>query len=189
MKTNELTKLNWAWSGLVALTLIAGSELRAAASAGQATEGRPRIGVYDSRAVAYAHFWTDEHQRALKEQAQAAKTAQAAGDTSQAKTLQKALADQQHKIHRQVFSTAPAAEALAAIQPRIPEIQKQAGVTALVSKWDEPALKSHETAERVDVTGLLVGEFKPSEKQRKVIEAITAKPPVPLEQIDKLGHE
>ena len=51
------------------------------------------------------------------------------------------------------------------------------------------ALKSHKTAEQVDGTGHLVREFKPAEKQRKVIEGITAKPPVPLEKIDKSGHK
>ena len=51
------------------------------------------------------------------------------------------------------------------------------------------APKSHKTAEQVDGTGLLVREFKPTEKQRKVIEGIAAKPPVPLEQIDMPGHK
>ena len=49
--------------------------------------------------------------------------------------------------------------------------------------------KSHKTAEQVDKTGLLVREFKPTEKQRKVIEGIAAKPPVLLEQIDMPGHK
>jgi len=51
------------------------------------------------------------------------------------------------------------------------------------------APKSHKTAEQVDGTGLLVREFNPSQKQLKVIEGITAKPPVPLDQIDKPGHK
>lgn len=147
----------------------------AIAQVGATNEGKAstqRIGVYDSRVVAYAHFWTMEHQRQLKDKAQAAKAAKATGDKAQFDKLSKELADQQERIHREVFSTAPAEEAMAALKARLPEIQKEAGVSALMSKWDKHAMESNKSAEKVDVTDLLVREFKLEPKQIKTIEEI-----------------
>jgi hypothetical protein len=148
-----------------------------------------RIGVYDSRVVAYAQFWTAEHQKQLKEKAEVGKAAKAAGDKAQFNKLSKEMADEQDRLHRQVFSTAPAEEAMAALQPRLPEIQKQASVTALVSKWDKQALADHKSAQRVDVTDLLVREFKLDPKQMKTIEEIKKQKPVPLDKIDKMHND
>ena len=145
-----------------------------------------RIGIYDSRAVAYAHFWSESFQSKLNEQMTAARTAKQAGDTARFKELDTALRQMQDQLHRQVFSTAPADEALAALKGQIPEIEKQAGVTVLVSKWGEAALKKHPHAEPVDVTGQLVREFKPTEKQLKVIADLQKQKPLSLEKCDEL---
>jgi hypothetical protein len=145
-----------------------------------------RIGVYDSRAVTYAWFWTDTQQRQLKELTQSARAAKAAGETKRFQELSATLRRLQDEMHREVFSTAPADRALAAIKERIPEIEKSAGVAALVSKWDEPALRKYPDADRVDVTGQLVQEFKPTEKQLKVIADLQKQKPVPLEECNEL---
>ncbi len=145
-----------------------------------------RVGVYDSRAVAYAHFWSEPYQGKLKEQIGAARAAKQAGDTALSKELAGTLRQTQDQLHRQVFSTAPADEALAAIRERIPEIKKQAGVTVLVSKWDAPALAPYPNAEKVDLTGQLVREFKPAEKQLKVIADLQKQKPLPLEKCNEL---
>ena len=145
-----------------------------------------RVGVYDSRAVAYAWFWTDARQRRLQEQMQAARAAKAAGETNRLRELDAALRQQQDEMHREVFSTAPAAGALADLGGRIAEIQKAAGVVALVSKWDEAALRQYPSAGRVDVTDRLVREFKPAEKQQQVIREILKQKPLPLEECNEL---
>lgn len=179
MKTRGGTKC--LCSAVVAFTMIWSGRL----SAGQTNAAPERIGIYDSRVIAYAHFWGDDYQRQLTEQTRAAKAAKAAGDTVQFEKLSKALANEQQKIHQQVFSTAPAIEALAALQKRLPEIQKQAGVSVLISKWDDPALNQHKSAVQVDLTDALVKEFAPAGKHLKVIESIRSKPPLPLEQSAK----
>jgi hypothetical protein len=145
-----------------------------------------RVGVYDSRSVAYAWFWSTAHQRLLNELSQQARVAQAAGETNRFQTLAADLRRQQEVIHREVFSTAPPKEALAEIKDRIPEIEKQAGVTALVSKWDAAALKQFPRAETLDVTGQLVREFKPTEKQLKTISEIEKSKPLPLDECNEL---
>lgn len=143
------------------------------------------IGVYDSRAVAYAHFWTDANQNRLKEAFKEAKAAEEKGDHKKFKDLKKAMKEGQRKIHRQVFSVAPIDDVFEEIKDRLPAIEKQAGVSVLVSKWDEAKLKEYASAKQVDVTDALVTEFKPSPKHQKVIESIKRAKPVSLEQADQ----
>jgi hypothetical protein len=157
----------------------------AAAETNQTSAPEQKIGVYDSRVVAYAHFWTKDNQLKLDEARKRATAAKAAGDTAQFNELDQAFQDGQTKMHREVFSSAPPEEALAAVKDRIPEIQKQAGVSALISKWDERGLSLYKSATQVDVTDRLVREFHPTEKQWKTIAGIKQLKPVPLEQIGR----
>lgn len=143
-----------------------------------------RVGVYDSRAVAYAHFWTDAQQEKRKTMIAEVTTAKQQGDQKKLDELKASLQEGQRQIHRRVFSTAPIDDVLAEIKDRLPAIEKQAGVSALVSKWDEKGLKPYAKAEQVDVTDLLVNEFKPTEAHRKVIESIRKAKPISLEQAD-----
>lgn len=137
-----------------------------------------RIGVYDSRAVAYAHFNTPKHRKQIDADIAAAKAAQAAGNHAEFARLKKVVVDGQKRSHRQVFSTDPITNVLAQIQDRLPAIQKEAGVTALVSKWDRSTLRKYRSAEQIDVTDRLAAEFHPGAKELKVIEEIKRAKPV-----------
>ena len=179
MKTNLYPKLAIA-AALAAAVCVA--NLRAAE-----TNGIPsRIGTYDSRAVAYAHFSTAENLRQINKSKQAAQAARDAGQTNRFQELAAMLRQEQDEIHREVFSTAPATNALAALKERLPEIQKEAGVSTLVSKWDDEALKKYPGAEQVDVTDRLVREFKPTDKQLKVISGFEKSKPLPLDECNEL---
>jgi hypothetical protein len=144
------------------------------------------IGVYDSRAVAFAWFSSGKHQSQLNELMQTARAAKTAGDTNRFEKLAATLREQQDQIHREGFSTAPPTEALAELKERLPEIQQAAGVTALVSKWDEVSLKQFKGAEQVDVTDRLVREFNPTDKSLKAISELEKSKPLPLKQCDEL---
>ena len=148
-----------------------------------------RIGIYDSRAIAYAHFWSEAHQRKINELAKGAKEARAAGETERFKELDAALKSEQEQIHLRVFSTAPVDDVLAGMKDRLAEIQEEAGVARLVSKWDSKTLKENQRAQRVEVTDRLLREFKLSEKQMKVAKEIQTKPPLPLDKAEKLTRE
>jgi hypothetical protein len=89
---------------------------------------------------------------------------------------------QQEMAHKQAFSTAPVDDILAHITNSLPEIRKTAGVTAIVSKWDQTQLKRHPGAVTVDVTMKLVDAFQPKERQRKSAIEIQKHKPIPLEQ-------
>jgi len=146
-----------------------------------------RVGVYDSRAVTYAWFVSDAQMAELKKQVAAAKAAQASGDDAKFHEYSASLKAKQDQIHRELFSTAPAAEALAALQAKLPEIERAAGVSALVSKWDEASLNLYPAAVKVDVTDELVRALcQPTDKQLKTIESIEKAAPVPLEKCNEL---
>jgi hypothetical protein len=153
----------------LAIALALTGTLRASNLQAQTNAAPVRIGTYDSRAVAYAWFCSSNQMRQLHEQIKEAKAAKACGDTQRYHQLRSQLPRLQKQIMREVFGTAPAVEALAEIKDDLPEIQEAAGVNALVSKWDNAALKKYPGAERVDVTDRLVQEFKPTEKQLKMI--------------------
>jgi hypothetical protein len=144
-----------------------------------ATSGR--VGIYDSRVIAYAHFWSEPATKQRNDLVARAKAAKNAGDTEVLKTLEGQIATVHRRSHQQVFGTAPADEAMAALGPKRLALQQELGVDRLVSKWDAKVLQEIPETDRVDVTDRLVREFiTPTEKQRKIIESMKAAKPVAL---------
>jgi len=148
-----------------------------------------RIGTYDSRAIACAHFWSDGHQRKLNDLSKAAKAARADGDEERFKELETALKKEQETSHLQVFSTASVDDVLTGMKDHVTVVQKEAGVATLVSKWDEPALKKYRGARQMDVTDLLLREFQLDEKKMKVVQDIRKQKPLPLGQAQELTRK
>jgi hypothetical protein len=142
-----------------------------------------RIGVYDSRVIAYAHFWTDANMRKIKEMSEEAK---ANGQTERFTELSAKLKMEQERNHLQVFSTAPVDEVLAGMKERVAAVLKESGVSRLVSKWDEKTLKAYKSVQQVDVTDQLLREFKLNEKQLKVVADLRKQKPLPLDKAEEL---
>ena len=134
MKTNL-------YSALTIAAALAVASCAASLRAAETNTTAARIGIYDSRAVACAWFWNTNQMARLNELMQNARAAKSAGDTNRFNELAASLRQQQDEIHREGFSTATPTKALAELKERLPEIQKSAGVAALVSKWDDAALK------------------------------------------------
>jgi hypothetical protein len=116
----------------------------------------------------------------------AARAAKAAGDQATYAAIAKEMKELQSRSHLQVFSTAPIDDVMVALKARLPQLAAQAGVGEFVSKWDEAALQKFPVDARVDVTDLLVQEFKLPEPQMKTLEAIKRAPPVPLAEARRL---
>jgi len=157
----------------------AGQDKAAAETAAQATE---RIGVYDSRAVAVAFAGSPAHSRRLDRLRERQEAAKAAGDSE---GVSRAVAEAragQRRAHLQAFSTAPVDDILAELADVLPAIKKEVGVSALVSKWDEPELRRHAGADRVDVTSRLIDACQPTERQRRSAMEIQKHAPIPLER-------
>jgi hypothetical protein len=147
-----------------------------------------RVGVYDSRILSFAHFWSEPASRERNTLIAAAKAAKAAPDDARFKELDALLVAAQKRLHLQVFSTAPADNAMAALKDKLPAIQRELGITHLVSRWDESALQGVAEVDRVDVTDRLVRELLPSltEKQQKTITEMRKTKPLPLAEVTKL---
>jgi hypothetical protein len=172
---------------LLALAL-AGTGFGSVASAADSgtNAGPERIGIYDSRVIAYANFWTPAHQARRSELVKTTKAAKAAGQTEQFQKLDAELRAEREKNHLQVFSTAPVDEVLAGMKERVAAVQKEANVSRLVSKWDEATLKELKRAEKVDVTDQLLRGFTLNDKQQKVVAELRKQKPLPLKKAEEL---
>jgi len=139
-------------------------------------ESKPRIGVYDSRAIAVAYGASemrkthrtpsdveiDVAQEALDE-------AKAAGHKMQVAGLKAKLMKLRMRRGRSAFGKAPVDDILDLIRDRLPKIKQTAKVESLVSKWDSAELRQHRSAALIDVTLLIVAEFDPN---RKVLQSV-----------------
>jgi hypothetical protein len=176
----------------ILLFLFVGLFAHAAVGATEAPTDKPttppaaRVGIYDSRVVAYAYFWSAPQQQMAKERMAAAKTAKAAGDQATYAAIAQEMKERQSRSHLQVFSTAPIDEAMAVLNDRLPQLAAQAGVGKFVSKWDEAALQKFPEDARVEVTDLLVQEFKLPEPQKKRLEGFKRATPLPLDEARRL---
>jgi hypothetical protein len=150
-----------------------------------------RIGIYDSRAVAYAYFFTPAAMQHRSDLIARAKAAKAAGNTTEFAPLNAELVALQKRNHLQVFSTAPVDDAIAALQPKLPALLNELQVSRLVSKWDEPGLKNVAPTDQVDVTARLVHELlpNPSPQQSHTLASIQSTEPLPLAEAAKLADE
>ena len=181
MKTKSL------WFSAVSLVVAGWTPVQAAEPAPAATVAE-RVGVYDSRAVAYAHFWSADEQRRRDTVIAEGRAAKAAGKTAVFEEKSRLMSDYQKRMHEEVFSDAPATEAMAALAGRMPALLGELGVTRLVSQWDTKSLQTVPASSRVDVTEKLIRAFiTPDEKQRKVLDSMKTTKPVPRGQIGRAG--
>lgn len=147
-----------------------------------------RIGTYDSRAIAVAFSGSPAFKQRMVDLKDRHDKAEAAGDKKLIAKLKAEARAQQKMAHRQAFSTAPVDDILKHIAAQLPKIKKDAGVAAIVSKWNIEALAKHKSAERVDVTMRLVEALEPNERQKKIAIAIQEHEPVPIEEMKDHRH-
>lgn len=141
-----------------------------------------RIGIYDSRAVAVAYAGSSFQQTKMNELVTRQKQAKAAGDKKAIARIEAEGRAWQATLHQQGFGTAPVDDLLTNISNALPKIQAEAKVTQLISKWNEPELKKHASAEKIDVTMKLVDAFQPNERQRNYAIEIQKKKPAKLKE-------
>jgi hypothetical protein len=159
IRTADPARRLWLLLALLALLLIA--------PLARAADAVPRIGVYDSRAVAMAYAGSSFRRQKMDDLKARHQLALQAGDQQAAARLQAEGKAWQSTLHRQGFGTAPVDDLLVHIQAELPRIQREAGVSHLASKWDLLALACHPLAERIDLTMQLVDAFAPSAGQRQ----------------------
>lgn len=148
------------------------------------TESVTRIGVYDSRAIAVAFVGSEEFKTAMAALKAEHEAAAAVGDEQRVAALEAQAAAQQERLHQQGFATAPVDDILTHVADQLPAIKAGASVETLVSKWDQAALSTYPTAERVDVTMALVDALAPTDRQRERAIEIQKVDPAPIEEVD-----
>ena len=170
----------------VVLVLVMGALGCASKLAATPENENVRIGIYDSRAIAVGWANTEPFNAwwgSLQSEYQKAKST---GDQQRVDELE-AEAEARHRLqHMQAFSTAPVDDILATIEDSLPRIMEDAGVTLLVSKWDQETLDKYPSAELVDVTMMLVDAFQPSERQRQLAIEIQTQDPISLDEAEKI---
>lgn len=171
---------------LIALAMLAVIFLVLARGSVSAAE---RVGTYDSRLVAFAAFWDVAHQIRLQARVREAREAKERGDLALQQSLANELSVLQHELHMQVFSTAPIDAVLAGLTDRLPALLREAGVSRLVSQWDEAALAGVSAADRVDVTDRLLREFHLPASRQKHLDQLRTVKPLPLERARLLSQQ
>lgn len=154
------------------------------AIAGVAAAEKPaavKIGVYDSRAVAVAWARSPEFMESMQEMRQEHDRAKEAGDQKKVEELERQGPWMQVRMHQRGFSTAGAADLLGDRRSALPAIAKEAGVVAIVSKWELPYCDA--AVEQVDVTLQVAGLFHPDEATLKIIGELQAQAPVPFDDV------
>ena len=86
----------WRWASLfVILTILLSSSYAA-----ETNPAPGRIGIYDSRVIAYAHFWSEPYQKKIQDLAKSGKEAGAAGDRVRLRDMEAALKNEQEQNHK-----------------------------------------------------------------------------------------
>jgi hypothetical protein len=160
----------------LALWLLAGGAVSA-----QAQAVKPRLGIYDSRAIAVAYANSAEFRDTLKAAQGDYQQAKADKDEKKATEIGAKMKLMQRRMHEQGFSTGSVAGIMSKIKDKLPGVAKEAGVQAILSKWE----LNYQSAdiEVVDVTDAVVALFRVSDKGKEWIKGVRAQPPVPMEQI------
>lgn len=127
--------------------------------------GKPRIGVYDSRAVAVAYVRGSGDAERIRGLMAELKQAEAKGDKARAEQIKAQGARIQTLRHLQGFSNAPIDDILQPLAGKLPEIARAAGVSLITAHVDF----SDDSVEVVDVTDRIVAEFSPDERTLKMI--------------------
>jgi len=168
---------------LVALLFCMAPVIVPSVASAQETEGESlRIGTFDSRAVALAYYRSpgvlDEMVGEMKVDRQEALEE---GDSAKAEELEIRGKSMQHLMHQQVFSTGSICNLYPAFQARLDLVAQDAGVIAIVSKWELPY--STPGLDIVDVTYEVVALFETDEEVEKMVGELLVQDPVPLEDL------
>jgi hypothetical protein len=166
--------------GLVALVVIGMSVAHTGAGAAD-PPARPRVGVYDARAVAVAFVASPMQASELKEKMAQLGDAKAKGDAKAVAELEAWGKFTQARRHLQGFAGAPVDDILARVADRLPAIAKTAGVDVIVRKGDYVS----DRCEQVDVTDELVKLFEPTDRTWKTVREIRGKPPLDPKVIEE----
>ena len=141
-----------------------------------------RVGVYDTRAIAVAYTHSTQMQTPLRAKMKEMEAAKAAGDKAKVKELDEWGQARQRQLHRQGFGRVPVSDLLACVKGRLPEVAARAGVQVIAADTDYVA----PGVETVDITNELVQLYDPSPRVLAIVKDMKGKPPLDLDEIEKI---
>ena len=145
-----------------------------------------RVGVYDNRAiaVAYAASKFNPIDAKMKEYKEAEAVDKKQGAKLK-KELQKWAEEHQRLLHLQGFCSVPVDDLLSYVKDDLAKVAEKENVVLIVRRYDYAS----DEVEVVDVTDQIVALYNPSEKTLRTVDAIKRAPVLPIETVEKHGHD
>jgi len=140
-----------------------------------------KIGTYDSRVVVIAYTRSDYFvQQQMKSHKEGNEILQSNDTVKKIEAFYKVMTEQ-YLLHQRGFSNGSSASILALVKDKLPIVAKDAGVDAIISRWEltfvEPA------AELVDLTMPIARLYNPTGDFEKIADEVSKMDPVPLEDL------
>jgi len=164
--------------GVILVALLVAAAGVAAAAEGPA---KLKLGIYDTRAAAIAWARTPAFAESMRQFRLGHDEAKKAEDQKKVDELEQEGQWRQVRLHQRGFSTAGAADLLTDRKAELAAIAKEAGVGAIVSKWEVPY--SDDSVTLVDVTMQVVALFHPDEATLRIITGLKDQAPVPFDEL------
>lgn len=136
--------------GFILLIFYPFHNLEAQPDKSEQEESKVKIGVYDSRVVAYAFSMTKEFSDSIIVLTAKRDSAQKQNDRAMTIIFDKTLNSLKGVYYRKIFSTYPVDDILSTVIDEVKLISENAGVSALVSKWEMPYVS--EGLQMIDLT-------------------------------------
>ena len=150
----------------------------AALLVGFSSRANMRIGTYDSRAVAIAFGNSSEGMQFVSNLRAEMMKAREAGNDSLVRHIENKAGVYQKLNHLRAFSIGSVSEILQNHEAEVAAVAEEAGVQALVSKFE--LIYTGMGVDTVDVTLALTRIFKPSEQVQKWISGVPNQKPLPM---------
>lgn len=146
--------------GFILLVLFPAIKLEAQPDISGHEESKVRIGVYDSRVVAYAYTFTDEFTNEVNRLNALRDSAFNQGDRALVIGIERTINGIKGIYYRRIYSTYPVEDILGTVSDKVAEIAVNANLSTIVSKWGNVYLGKD--VELVDITKELASIFADS---------------------------
>jgi len=137
---------------------------------------QPRVGVFDSRAVALARFHCPDIENPAKELHREMKIAQENGDEETIAKLKRLGPLHQAHLHDLVFGSGSVNAYFEELQNSFTAIAEEENLDLIVSKWETAYLG--EDVIQVDITEKLLEFYHPDEKVQHMLEGMKGVAPI-----------
>lgn len=138
-----------------------------------------KLGTYDSRIVTMAYSRSEHFTKVMNEMKESEAIMQSNDTAKKIEAIYK-IFTKQYILHQQVFSSGSSAFILDLVKDKLPQVAKDAGVFAIVSKWELTFVDPN--VEVKDLTMPVSKLFNPSGDFDQMVPQMQAQAPIPLEE-------